>query len=568
MAFSQSIGKAQTPALCQFCEESPDIKWKCINCDLFLCQRCCSKIHSKIKASMQHETINLKDFEKKDFVSSVRKVDLENMECTIHPKQKCFVFCKDCSEPSCSKCLMETHKLHDYKAIEEEYKEITSDMEELIKQFEANLKLLRNEKEHLKKKLSDGGDNFKETRDLILQTEKEMKEVISKRAKELLQELGARWSLSSNVIKMEISAITKNEEEMGTKNNNLYQVLQSHQARDIFSASKTLDTSFPCYSLTVKEIITNKTKFIPTNMEVKKKYQLMLGDIYTIPVLKVINTYHSDVENVTNLVFCSDNTAFIGNNAIKKIQKINFETQSIKIEREIKTDVTDMVLIKDQDILVSTGKSDLKIYTKDGQLTSFKSFSPLKTVCVHVTKDNHVIVGLVESSSDGLIITKASHRKVVIMNLDGDIQHTIEYNRDNQRLLTCPYRINSLNDSIVVVDIINKEWEGRVVMFDYGGQLHWTYNGCNNIISDQVKFYPGDVAITSSAMILISEQGNHAIHILNPAGEFIVCKDVKALGIELPISLNIDNNEVLWIGCNTWETDKNKNAKIVCVKLT
>ncbi|CAC5396098.1 unnamed protein product [Mytilus coruscus] len=566
MAFSQSIGKAQTPAMCQFCEESKEIKWKCINCELFLCQLCCSKIHSKIKASMKHEIINLKDFEKEDFATLVRKVDLENMECTIHPKQKCFVFCKDCSEPSCSKCLMETHKLHDYKAIDEEYKEIISEMKELIKQLEANLKLSSNEKEQLQKKLSDGQNNFQETRDLILQAEKDMKEVISKHAKDLLQELEAKWKPSEYIIKTELSAITKNEEEMETKKNNLYRALQSHQLIDIFSTSKTLDKSLPHYSH--KKIKINKAKFIPTNMEVKKGSQSVLGEIYTIPDLELINTYHSDLENVTDITFHSDKTAFIGSAMSTKIQKIKFETKSIKIEREIKTEVIDMALIKDHEILVSTGKSDLKIYTNDGQFTKFKSFSPFVTTSVHVTKDKKIIVGLVEFSPDGILVSKDSHRKIVIMNKDGDIQHTIEYDRDHQRLLTCPCRIKIFNDRLVVVDYINKEWEGRVVMFDYGGHLHWTYNGCNNIISDQVKFYPSDVSITSTAMILVSDSDNHAIHVLNPAGEVIVCNDVKVLGIDLPLSLAFDNNEVLWIGCNTWTSDKNRKAKIICVKIT
>ncbi|CAC5373885.1 unnamed protein product [Mytilus coruscus] len=165
MAFSQSIGKAQTPAVCQFCEESPEIKWKCINCELFLCQLCSSKIHSKSKASMEHEIINLKDLETQNFATSMRKVDLDNMVCTKHIKQKCFFYCNKCSEPACSECVVETHKLHDFKAIGEVYKDIISEMKKLIDTFESNLQSLRNEKETLQKMLSDGDTNFQETRD-------------------------------------------------------------------------------------------------------------------------------------------------------------------------------------------------------------------------------------------------------------------------------------------------------------------------------------------------------------------------------------------------------------------
>lgn len=45
---------------CEFCEESI-VKWKCINCKLFLCDLCKSRIHSKIESYAQHYVINFKD---------------------------------------------------------------------------------------------------------------------------------------------------------------------------------------------------------------------------------------------------------------------------------------------------------------------------------------------------------------------------------------------------------------------------------------------------------------------------------------------------------------------------
>lgn len=86
-------------------------------------------------------------------------------------------------------------------------------------------------------------------------------------------------------------------------------------------------------------------------------------------------------------------------------------------------------------------------------------------------------------------------------------------------MLTYALRIKTFHEKIVFVDIkciINNELQGRVAMIDYGGQLPWTYNGCQTINSGQVKFYPRDEAITSSNFNLVSGSVNHAIHILNP----------------------------------------------------
>ncbi|VDI17078.1 Hypothetical predicted protein [Mytilus galloprovincialis] len=178
---------AQTRSVCQFCEESPEIKWKCINCELLLCQLCCSKIHRKSKASLEHEIINIKDIEKESFTSSVRKVDLENLLCTKHSKRKCVVYCNECSQPACSKCLTETHKMHDYISLDERHDEIILEMKELVKNIESKLDFFRYQTDKLQIILSNGDSNFKETRNVILQTEKEMKEAISKQANDLLQ---------------------------------------------------------------------------------------------------------------------------------------------------------------------------------------------------------------------------------------------------------------------------------------------------------------------------------------------------------------------------------------------
>lgn len=68
-------------------------------------------------------------------------------------------------------------------------------------------------------------------------------------------------------------------------------------------------------------------------------------------------------------------------------------------------------------------------------------------------------------------------------------------------------------------------------------------------------------------MILVCESLYNAIHVLNSTGELILWKDTISLGVEFPLSLEIDKNDFLWIGCATF-TGKIRRAKISCVKLT
>lgn len=48
---------AQNMSICNFCELSNNIKWKCINCDLILCEECKTIKHPKFKGSECHIVI-------------------------------------------------------------------------------------------------------------------------------------------------------------------------------------------------------------------------------------------------------------------------------------------------------------------------------------------------------------------------------------------------------------------------------------------------------------------------------------------------------------------------------
>lgn len=50
---------AQISVVCQFCETSRETTWRCLNCDLFLCRVCNSKIHSKVMSSIEHKIVHL-----------------------------------------------------------------------------------------------------------------------------------------------------------------------------------------------------------------------------------------------------------------------------------------------------------------------------------------------------------------------------------------------------------------------------------------------------------------------------------------------------------------------------
>ncbi|XP_071160824.1 uncharacterized protein [Mytilus edulis] len=567
MAYSQPTDEAQTPAVCQFCEESTDLRWKCINCDVFMCQLCITKIHKKIKSSDHHELINLKDFGTEDAARTIHKVDLKSMPCTIHSDQICCAFCTDCDQPVCLDCLIESHQNHKYRKLNEVYDTAISEMKDLQNKLESCHQFYGNEKENLEKLLLHGDNNFQVLKDQILQTERKMTDTISNYAKELLHELESIWQPTETKINLELSDIHKNIEEIVNREERLKKTLLSPQASEIFSSRKTLDQTIRTKSVEPIKCTIGNTKFCSGNIfQTQNTRRTIFGDLYAIPDLQLVKSYQTDLRNILNIRNYGKNSAIIACLKEKKVQKVTFEEKNIKVEEEISIAVRSLARLNNDEILLSTGGSDLNVYSIDKQTKLFKSFLPLKSISVHVSQNDKIFVGLTECHPVTYPATKESVRRVVVLNEQRDIQHIYEYDNDNQRLFTRPKRIVSLHDSIYVIDIINDNKEGRVIRLDQGGQQSSIYSGCY-MNSYQAKFYPSDITVTSSDIILVLDQTSKYMHVLNFAGEVITSKDLKTLGIEFPFSLDIDKDDILWIGCNTKKMDKQGKAKIFALKL-
>lgn len=54
-----SMSNAQTPLLCQLCCLQPEIKWKCTECKLLMCDNCKTTVHYRIKTAKKHKIITI-----------------------------------------------------------------------------------------------------------------------------------------------------------------------------------------------------------------------------------------------------------------------------------------------------------------------------------------------------------------------------------------------------------------------------------------------------------------------------------------------------------------------------
>jgi tripartite motif-containing protein 56 len=113
MAFSGSIRKAQIVKLCELCENETNLKWRCIQCDKILCEKC-EKIHNKVQTNTQHQIVNLKI----PFQDVEQKVILDNIRCTEHQIKMTCLFCRTCDHLVCLDCISSKHNKHNFEPVE------------------------------------------------------------------------------------------------------------------------------------------------------------------------------------------------------------------------------------------------------------------------------------------------------------------------------------------------------------------------------------------------------------------------------------------------------------------
>ena len=87
MAFSSSNKRAQFPKLCELCKTDIKIKWRCVECNKFICDRC-KEIHLNVQTNIQHQIIDIKSL----FQDVQPKIITNNIPCTEHTTKMTFLF--------------------------------------------------------------------------------------------------------------------------------------------------------------------------------------------------------------------------------------------------------------------------------------------------------------------------------------------------------------------------------------------------------------------------------------------------------------------------------------------
>ncbi|XP_052061001.1 uncharacterized protein LOC127701223 [Mytilus californianus] len=560
--------EAQTLIICQLCESNSTVRWKCIACDLLMCDTCTDKIHPKFKLAETHSIIPLKDIG--TMIFPVMK--LKRIPCRIHDNQTYCIFCQSCDQLVCPVCLSQSHQKHQFLQLEE----ILKKKIEKIKTFDAQIEYFilpfyQKESEKIEKYFMEVTEHFKDIKFKIATQEEKLITEIKIQKLGMTEELEGRMALIDNFITEKRNNIAKIIENSSVKRECLSDILK--KARDVELLHETMKET---------------EKWLST---VNDDTQIRMEDFPRLPSFEFATIKNETIAKLFGFLQCGvqistkiKKTLSIGISRISKLtvnsrrediwlsSGYSFETRKYAIHTDLKLlqkvedkreyNIYDMAPTVNGDLLFTIIELDCYTYiaTKDG-IEQFRSFSPLFPRAVHISTKGVIYVSLRDNGPIFKTNDKGA-RKIVIVNFNDKI----EIKRfGDKKMLTDVTRIKSdKNGCVYFIDLSSKKSDGRIIAMSPDGLTKWIYEG--KIDTDN-SFTPTDLVVTKEGKLIVSDMHNFMLHIIDSKGEFIQKLSLKTIGILNSLCIDIDNNDDLYIGCAS-DKKSPETSKLYVISVT
>ena len=193
LEFKTALQLGRTNIFCDMCKlknegktvETPKATMRCMECQENYCEDC-AKTHHFQKATKDHQMINIGS----DMKSEINRFVSMKL-CTKHIHKPLDYYCADCKKIVCVSCFVESHKLHDCKdvtTVDEEFRQTIEKKAQKISTYVNEMCFMR---KHNDKRKEDFVKEIVENEEEILKKNQELKDMIDKHTKSLLDELSA-----------------------------------------------------------------------------------------------------------------------------------------------------------------------------------------------------------------------------------------------------------------------------------------------------------------------------------------------------------------------------------------
>ncbi|XP_071168580.1 uncharacterized protein [Mytilus edulis] len=553
MAFSQSIKKSQIPINCHLCDTEKNIKWKCIDCELLICDKCKDGRHLRIKNAQEHKVISIKDIGLHS-----GELDFTNIKCQDHASQSCCLFCKICDSLVCPTCVSKVHKKHanDLIEISEAYymkKERLKNGQSKIQMVEKNA--ITKKEQLVKRKNAENAKYSKVIQD-ILNHGKVLKSDIDKYIKELKDEVDENLKTIFKSIDKDLSIVSQSMKQSNEKNNEVEDLIKSTDVANFFSDVRKMEKSIGVQVPKTQSSYNSIPKFVSgeiTQSNVGVLQSEESPEELSVS-LNIIKEYQTELTVITDIIPCVDNSVWISANADDCLIHALPSGKELNVVSTFNMKVHGMAKTKSNNLLLSVQRKcrlqQLNITT--GNITdTVYNVSPFGPTCIYITSGNKVIVG---GNSD-----KLGRRAVFVMNEQGDYETVYEHDQHNQPIFSYPMSITSTSNGNIHVGDCYPGKDGRVVVLTTGSGVINSYKGHPEI--NKVKtFKPNRIVTTPRDNVMMTD--TQSIHILDSKGNLVSWYNTKDIGILYPYCLSFTPTGQLYIGCSKSANSTAKEAKI------
>ncbi|CAC5421994.1 unnamed protein product [Mytilus coruscus] len=533
MASSKSIQKGQIPINCQLCETDKVIKWKCIECNLLMCNNCCDKIHLKFRNAIDHKIIDIKDVGCHD-----EELNFTNIKCSEHSRQFSCLFCKKCDSLVCPTCVSKFHKKHanDLIEISEAYEMKIDILKKRQNQLENGKASMITKKGQLSRlKAIENSKHMKVKQD-ILSYQKSLKTLIDNYFQQLEKELDRTNKSVLQHIECDLAVIIESIQGVENNKGEIKDFINNTDASKFFHNIRKMEKSIALPTVQTTNTYNTIPKFIPGEI-MQSNVGVLQSDVrqsMELSVNTVINkTFQTDLSVVTYLCPCinEDISTWIACDIDNEVKRVKPDGNKLKVLSSLNTEVYGMAILQSDDVLLSTGGSKLQqLNITTGKLTdTVYNVKPLLATAIYITSGNKVVVGGYSE--------KLGRRAVFVMNEKGE-HKTIVTGSDS----------------------------GRVVVLGQGGEIINTYTGHTEINKDK-QFRPVSIVTTPKDNVIVPDKDTHSLHILDNDGNLMAYHNKNNV-ILYPCTLAFTPKGQLYIGCGRTKGSTTNEAKIHEVTIT
>jgi hypothetical protein len=352
MACSSSIRKAQIVKLCELCETETNLKWRCIQCDTIVCDKC-KKIHNKVQTNTKHQIVDLKI----PFQDVEQKVILDNIRCDEHQTKMTCMFCRTCDHLVCPECVSSKHNNHKFEAIDNILPDKLDELKGAEARYCRDVTLCLAKVDEFQISETKFDSLFDETIITIKKREQTIIDSIRKYSIELQKQIELdRKSEKKKFLNIKRQT-DQYEKTIIHHQDEIMAALKSIQGSTIFAAATKFkkmvsDFNFNPIPSEIKYFIPGKETVNDIPNLIGSLQKMKIPQVQSYIDFEVFNSYATDSTGISNIITVDDKSTWVNDYKKQVIRQINIDNDNITITNEISYQINSMTLTSSNDILL------------------------------------------------------------------------------------------------------------------------------------------------------------------------------------------------------------------------